>query len=242
MRDSLGMSIVSDLLALVRKPAPPKRGKAPPPEPGIPELEAAIAKLQAERGAAESAIYAMPGKREALLREDGTDAAIMALERVTDGHHLLIERLDRIEPELFGKLQALRTEARHAQWLALRDRYVAAAAEYHGTLLTVLPRLTAMGAIAGEMIQAGFHLEANARPAVPWAGTEMQVQGYLLALETYAGSDVRQNVRVRLITPASDLSPDQQKRMFGAPLPTPLETSITRDGHPLGNFLSEKDA
>lgn len=235
------MSIVADLLALVRGPLPGTRKKAhtPAPEPGIPELEAAIAALQAERGAAETAIYGMPAKREALLVEDGTDAAIQALERETDAQHLMIERLDRIEPGLFAKLQALRTEARRQEWLALRDRYVVAATEYHEALLPVLPRLEAMGAIAGEMERAGFYLEANTRPPVPWAGNAMRVEAYRLEVDRYAGIDVQRVVRTSLGKVAASLSPEDQAALFGAPVPTLLENEFRRGGVPVGNLVPE---
>jgi hypothetical protein len=128
------MGITQDLLALLRRPiqapAPAPHGKrqAPPPEQPATEAEivAALDRAAEERRLAYSTIDRAGERREALLLIDGSDDEIAALAREVDRAQLLLERLDRLEPDLRNRLRAIRDAARIARWIALRDEYIRA--------------------------------------------------------------------------------------------------------------------
>ncbi len=136
------MSTFGDLLAMVRRPtAPPplpprgaKVASASTPAPVQPATEAelieALARLEAERRAAEDAAIEAQNRREKLLLEPDADEEIHQAARDLAAAELLVERLDALEPTLRNRLQDVRDGARAARWLQLRDAYVAAAEQH----------------------------------------------------------------------------------------------------------------
>jgi len=133
------MSTFAELLAMVRRPtAPPplpsrgaKAASTSTPAPVQPATEAelieALARLEAERRAAEDAAIEAQSRREKLLLEPDADEEIHQSARDLAAAELLVERLDALEPTLRNRLQDVRNAARAARWLELRDAYVAAA-------------------------------------------------------------------------------------------------------------------
>ncbi len=143
------MSAIADLLALIRKPsvaepsqAAPSKSKAsatvtavdPPPPATAADLHEALHRLATERASAEQSILQAAQARDRLLLEVGTDEAIRDLDSAADAAHLLVERLDRLQPELLARLRALELDDRQAQWTQTVTAYFTAADTYAGLL------------------------------------------------------------------------------------------------------------
>ncbi len=109
------MNVVADFLALLRPrrsgvPASPAGEAAPAPKPpaSATELVDALQRLRSERAAAEHSVLQAARRRDELLLDPGSDAAIHQLDSEVDAAHLLIERLNRLEPELQRELEEQR--------------------------------------------------------------------------------------------------------------------------------------
>ncbi len=129
------MSILTNLLTILKRPvAPPPPAAAPagrkaPTSPEASpitdaELREAIAEAAAERQIAMDIINSAETRREALLFVEGSDDEIGRIGREVDSASLMLERLDRLEPELMFRLDQVRDRDRVARWLILRDEYV----------------------------------------------------------------------------------------------------------------------
>ena len=77
-----------------------------------------------DRAAAELTILGAPAQRDALLDLPGTDKAIRKLDTDVEAAHLLIERLDRVRPELDARIGAATAATRVDAWVAMRSRLV----------------------------------------------------------------------------------------------------------------------
>ena len=172
------MSLVADVVRLIRRPEPKLLSKEPTVEssssrrrPPIEvldekpataeELEAALARVDAERAAAQQAVLAAARRRDELLLEADSDAAIHALDAKTDTASLLLERFDRLRPELAAKLQAIEAEALQAQWAEIADRYAETALVYADKLRAAEQTAAQLNEIRREA-SASFRAEADA--------------------------------------------------------------------------------
>ncbi|MBV8525049.1 MAG: hypothetical protein JOY71_23495, partial [Acetobacteraceae bacterium] len=129
------MSIVSDLISLVRPPPPPaKPAKGEAPEPAPPasaeELSEALRRLDEERAEANRIILDAAKQRESLLLEPDSDDVILQLDAKVDRTHIFRERLDKLRPQLAGKLQELNARHRQEEWGRLVERYIAQGRTY----------------------------------------------------------------------------------------------------------------
>jgi hypothetical protein len=71
--------------------------------------KATIAHLRAEREATLAVLEAVSSRRRTLLLSDAPDEQISALEKIIDGHHRALERLELREDALSTKLHCART-------------------------------------------------------------------------------------------------------------------------------------
>ncbi len=110
--------------------APPGDAEKPHRKAGTPaapgpvteaELLAALSQLADERVAAERLLSGAADRRETLLMQPGSDDEILSLGQDIDRANLLLERLDRIEPDLRRKLGEVRFHDRNRRWIADRD-------------------------------------------------------------------------------------------------------------------------
>ena len=90
-----------------------------------------------ERLAAVAAINTAGARREELLMQAGTDEAIALIGREVDAAQLLLERLDRLEPQYAYALSILRDQKRTARWRELRDNYCQAGVNHVAALRAV---------------------------------------------------------------------------------------------------------
>ncbi len=120
------MGLFDDLVRRLRPPAPAAEDalKPPPPPPALAELHELLDRLMIDRAAAEATILEAPFQRDALLDQPGTDKAIRKVDADVDAAHLLIERLDRLRPELDAKIAAAAVATRADAWAEMRSRLV----------------------------------------------------------------------------------------------------------------------
>ena len=127
--------VFEKLLSIARRPVPdpaavPEKAGRKPARDALPatedELAAAIALATQERIAAVQSINTAGARREELLMEPGSDEEIALIGREVDAAQLMLERLDRLEPELTYRLSLLIDQKRIARWAELRDAYVQA--------------------------------------------------------------------------------------------------------------------
>lgn len=178
------MSILNDALTLLRRPlradpllaAAPRGRKPGDAAPAAPvtadELVAALARLQAERAAAEATVAEASDRRERLLMDPFSDDLIHAVGRDLDAANLLLERLDRLEPDLWMRLREVQHAARRAQWVVARDAYIsvvqpfaAAMAELEETHRSTLD--AARSALLREFPSAGGRYAPGDDPGHP---------------------------------------------------------------------------
>lgn len=136
-----GMTILSDALDLLRRPlrsTAPTRGRKP--DPALPgpvteeELIAALDRVRAERTGAEAVLAEAAARRERLLMDPDSDDLIHAAARDLNAANLLLERLDRVEPDLWTRLREVQHDARRAQWIVARDAYLVAVQPFAAAL------------------------------------------------------------------------------------------------------------
>lgn len=107
----------------LRPPLPAlESGHPPPAPPTLAELHEMLDSVIIDRAAAEATILGAPAARDALLDMPGTDKAIRKLDTDVDAAHLLIERLDRVRPELDVKILAATAATRADAWAVMRTR------------------------------------------------------------------------------------------------------------------------
>ena len=139
------MSLISEIRAALKR----KRGVT------IDDVTESLARLRQERASAEAALAAASARRHDQLRNDAPDDAFFDLDRESDHYHLILERVDTVEPELLAQLDQLRDQARRDLWreivaehdLAAKN-YLAAAAklcERHAEVIAAWDRATACG-------------------------------------------------------------------------------------------------
>lgn len=100
----------------------PKKGS---PAAQITEMEAALARLQAELKEAEAIVEERPTKRAAMLTSAASNADIKALDDRSDDAILTIERLEAAETELISRLERLRNGAERERIAADCERSAA---------------------------------------------------------------------------------------------------------------------
>ena len=125
-------------VAAVERERAPARGKAADELAATEEeLVAALDLARRERVTATGAINTAGARREELLMQPGTDEAIALIGREVDAAQLLLERLERLEPELAYRLSALRDQKRIARWEELRRAYCQAGVNHVAALRAI---------------------------------------------------------------------------------------------------------
>lgn len=224
------MAVTDTLLNLLRRPtrapepAPtvkPRKGDAPPPPRPAPvteaELLAALDAAAAERRAAETRITEAAARREALLLEPDSDDAILAAGQDIDRAQLVLERLDKIVPDLHARLRDVRRADRIAAWPVARDRYIAACAPFVAALAEFdavhRPALdAARAALFAEFPDAGGVLPV---PPLPPAGA---ADAFASALRHFA-QIVHDPARPPLPVVMTLAEAEERARLMGEELP-----------------------
>ena len=161
------MGVFEKLLSVARRPVPApsnqvkvkeasshrtKPGEMPATEE---ELLAALDLAFRERTAAIDTINSAGERREELLMQPGSDEAIALIGREVDAAQLLLERLDRLEPELEYRLKIVQDQRRIDRWCELRDAYIVAGLTHVTALRAVRFDLSARDA-AWAALQAEY--------------------------------------------------------------------------------------
>jgi hypothetical protein len=164
------MGILTDVLGLLRRPATtPPISFAAPGRPKIDVAEAdtpltegevveALQRTFEEYAAAEATISAAEEKRDALLLQEGTDAAIVKLDRELAVAKLLVERLDKVQDALRAKLVEVRQAVGH-------DRFAAFEAEYLAVLETFYTKFEAAIAARDAVLSVWNKAQVSGLPA-----------------------------------------------------------------------------
>ncbi len=155
-RDSAGMSLITEIRELLRRPLAAPVAPAPVEHKRkgvatavaaddaapVPVTEAdiiqALQRSFAERQRAEEAVATASTRREALM-EESDDEALLAVDREVNLAMLQIERLDRLDPRLLARLRDVRLQAKADKFATLRDELVETAA-------SIVPELEAAAA------------------------------------------------------------------------------------------------
>jgi hypothetical protein len=172
------------------------------PAKRVADAEAALQRLAAKREAARQSIAALMKQREQALRIDGSDKKVAELDATADHHRLTIERLELLEPELVGELQARRTEQKRQRWRELRARHSEAALAYAAALREALKKLDAMLAVESEARGQGFESEATAAFAPP-----ARIVGADAVAEFEIAVDRQRDAQVAMESPSTPAPP-----------------------------------
>lgn len=119
-----------------KEPASPSATESPAATEN--DLRAALELAARERQAALATIDGAAERREALLLVLGSDDEIAHIGEEVDAANLLLERIERLVPELEFKLSALQDARRVARWAALRDGYIAAGRAHAAAMRSVV--------------------------------------------------------------------------------------------------------
>ena len=121
-------------LSMLRRPAAPalptedarRKGDAAQPTWAMEQarIEAVLRDMATERADAEALIATVGQRREALLMTPDSDDQILALQAEMEKAALTIERLDRVEPDLYQRLGAVKFNSRNERWERVRDEFV----------------------------------------------------------------------------------------------------------------------
>jgi hypothetical protein len=132
-------------------------------------LEAAVAKLKAEKSAAEAEMTRLAARRVELLLADD-DKALDADERLSEKAYR-VERADAILPDLEASLAAARLGARKAEreaaWKDISEEFFSTARAYLEHMLAAREGYDRLGTIRGKAQNSGLYNEAASRFAVP---------------------------------------------------------------------------
>lgn len=151
------MGLISDIIKIARGSA-----SSAAPET-VESIEAALAKIAAERADAKLQLQGGHDKRKAMLRADASDAEVAAFDAELDGQRLKLERLEIVEDDLLGRLEAARSDRRRALWKASFQQFEVAFPQYIGDLRKALESFQAVIAIREEARQLGFEHEVIAQ-------------------------------------------------------------------------------
>ena len=150
------MGLISDLFGTVRASGAKHVRRT------IADVEAALARLAAERKTARAAVAEAMRQRDELLLVDETDEKIAGLDTLADHHRLTSERVEKLEPILLAELQELRSEAKRVRWSALRTQYDTAALDYARTVRDAIQKMAVMLNLNDEARREGFEREVMA--------------------------------------------------------------------------------
>jgi hypothetical protein len=105
-------------------------GNAKPPADQRAELDAALAKIAQERGAAQSVLDGLDQRREGLLLADAPESEIVKLDEEGDHARIKLEKLDVFEAEIHARLSEVEGIEAEFEWRRLFDARHAAACEF----------------------------------------------------------------------------------------------------------------
>jgi hypothetical protein len=132
------MGLISEVMSLLKRPIEPLpialdapgRPKVATPADQVPitesEIITGLERASAERAVAERTVETAAAKRDALLLVEGSDRDIAKLGVELDAASLLLERLDRLEQELRGRLVEVRKAFTQDAFTDLAVEYQAA--------------------------------------------------------------------------------------------------------------------
>lgn len=162
----LRMSLIAEIMNLAKPAKPPKGKNSAADHTEFSSLQAALARMDAERSAAAATIAAAGERRRSLLLADD-DVGVDELEREIDQHHRTLERLDLLEPQLLRRLDELRSEARRERLAAYLQKLADATAPFIAALRETLRARDALLALRSEAGAAGFATEFGRFGMVP---------------------------------------------------------------------------
>jgi hypothetical protein len=151
------MGLIADIMKTLRGD---READAPETVEGV---EAALAKIAAERADAKATIASASDKRRQMLRADASDADVAAFDQSIDAQRLKLERLEIIEDDLLARLDAARSDRRRAAWQKHFIAYREAYPRYVEDARRAVQSLAALRVIVDQARASGFEHEAMAQ-------------------------------------------------------------------------------
>lgn len=155
------------------------------------ELAAAIARLLAEKSAAETQMVAIAERRTNLLLEDD-DTALDKDERASEKAYRTIEKVDLALSDLRARLAAAKSVARRARWSEIKARFDASLDEFAATYRLALEAYENLAQVRHEAQGSGFAEEARGLIAVPHFLTRDLLHQFESESARYRAAAVRQ--------------------------------------------------
>jgi hypothetical protein len=121
----------------------------------VPDLEAAIGRLQAEKARAELEMTTIASRREQLLLED-RDSELDSDERSSERAFRTVEKCNIALADLRERLAAAKNSETEKRWRSFHEEYAAAALAYRDALRTGCERIAAMLAVNDRARDGGF--------------------------------------------------------------------------------------
>jgi hypothetical protein len=130
-----------------------------PSEMSGPEVEAALAKLRAERESAQQTVAgSLERRQEALV--DASDLELTKIDRDREAAELLLDRADALEPLLIARVAELQSEQRNELFEALLGSFRQKEAALDAALAAVVESLSDYREGARQIDAAGFAAQA----------------------------------------------------------------------------------
>jgi hypothetical protein len=162
---SVGMDLFTRIIQRLRPPAAePSGGAIPPAPPTLAELHEMFDSIVIDRAEAEAVILHAPARRDALLDQPGTDKAIRKLDSEVDAAHLLLERLERVRPELQQRIAAATLTTRGDAWAVARSQLVEKATHCVALMSLAEMAFNQFCNLRIEIARAGFVEETRSLP------------------------------------------------------------------------------
>jgi hypothetical protein len=149
---------------------PKGNGKAKPPADQRADIDVALATIAQERTAAQSVLGGLESRRENMLRADGPESEIAALDKEGDSARIKLEKLDMFEAEVHARLSELQGTEAEAEWRRLFDaRHAAAcdfAASFNAAIGAMFALRSATNAASASEIARRFGLLTEPPPLI----------------------------------------------------------------------------
>ncbi len=138
-----------------------------PAEMTASEVQTALAKLRAERDAAEQIIATAFQRRQSALAADATDTELAKIERERDAAELTVERADALEGKLLDRLRELQDKTRRELFDALLGSFRERESQLDAAIASVIAPLADYMEAVRQIDAAGFAVQASSMIARP---------------------------------------------------------------------------
>lgn len=158
------MTPIAKLLDLAKPKARAQKGDTLTAADDPVAIETAMDDANEAMAAIRTELAALDGHRRELLLEDGTDAAIAAIDQKRAQALIQIDRLAALQPRLAARLREARAGVEKAAAASLRGRYALALDHFAGALTAAIDAREKLVALRQEACESGFGNRLDSLP------------------------------------------------------------------------------